>query len=482
MGLPYLLFFYGWLRIEIALPLIGLFLFGIIKIVSSIKQHDLEDELTESNDLLLYQFLIFAVVLGLWLYLAGIGGFFFQNGDYVKHNGMFYDLAQLSWPVKYLSQDGNVEIPLVYYIGYHLPCAFVIYLFGIDIGELFIFIWTYLGILLGFLLFINTLKRINIFFVFLFIFFSGLDIAGLYLISARLPGSGEHIEWWAKIWQYPANTTSLFWVPQHFIPALILASLIFKYFYHKRKITHLCAISVLGSLWSPFVTIGISPFILIALLKIVKKNIGNLITGVNFIFAIVLVMLLIYLSSGWYKHPSGFIINLTKIDFEILLLYGLFLGLEVLIYLLFIGDELFKAKRELLWLLLLILMVLPSYKFGYYNDLVMRASLPSLILLQVFIFRALDFKSKLRSIRTVILLVLMIIGSATGLVEFQRGVNLSQYRVGYASILDMAPHFTVQYLGKNNWFWYNVAKKNNTVYKKLPNELTHFLNKLGYFN
>ncbi len=482
LSIPYLLFFYGWYRIEISLPLIGLFLFGIYKIVSDISKNSLDDELNESNDFFLYQFLIFVAVITLWLYLAGIGGFFFQNGDYVKHNGMFYDLAQLAWPVKYLSQENNVQIPLVYYVGYHLPCAFMIYLFGIDLGEIFIFIWTFVGLFLGFLLFINNLKKIKTIFIFLFVFFSGLDVLGLFLVDRRLPNVGEHIEWWSKIWQYPANTTSLFWVPQHFIPALILASLIFKYFYHNKKIVHLSAISVLGILWSPFISIGVAPFIVVSIFKVMKRSIGSLLNSVNIIFALVLLMLMAYFSSGWYKHPSGFIMSLNQLDFQVLTLYGLFIGLEILIYLLCIGEQFFKEKRTILILLTSMLIVLPSYKFGYYNDLVMRASMPSLIFLQIFIFRALEFKLNAKLIRTAVLLVLITIGSVTGLKEFERGMSYAKYRGWYASILDMAPHFTVQYLGKENWFWNSIAKKNNYVYKKIPNELSRFLTKLGYFN
>lgn len=68
---------------------------------------------------------------------------------------------------------------------------------------------------------------------------------------------------------------------------------------------------------------------------------------------------------------------------------------------------------------MILLLALPLYRYGHYNDLAMRASIPALFVLGILVARTLFGTSTPRRCR-VVLLVLLIAGSLTPLQEFKR--------------------------------------------------------------
>ncbi|WP_313568877.1 hypothetical protein [Acetoanaerobium noterae] len=104
--------------------------------------------------------IISIIVLFLWISLSGIGGFGFQNSDYDKHNAILRDLINYSWPVHYKLINGSGL--LIYYIGYYLPSALVGKILGWKVANIFIFIWSFIGLLISYLWAAKHIKKIQL--------------------------------------------------------------------------------------------------------------------------------------------------------------------------------------------------------------------------------------------------------------------------------------------------------------------------------
>ena len=121
-------------------------------------------------------------------------------------------------------------------------------------------------------------------------------------------------------------------------------------------------------------------------------------------------------------------------------LFVLFLVLEVGVYgIVTIMRRKHFGRKE--WGLLLIsigfLSVLPIFRYGYWNDLVMRASIPGLFVLSIFIARIPYYRWLSKSIRIMIVSVLLL-GSITPFLEFRRHIT-GVYRRGKLFVLPERP-------------------------------------------
>src|SRR6266545_7483244 len=213
--LPFILFCMGWLRLAIALPVVGLML-GVLWKLWNI-------ESPESLDFGVSYTIFPAIILtGLWVFLSGVGGYAFQNWDHHWRNAVFRDLITNDWPVVYsLPEHGPIKM-LVYYVGYWLPAAIAGKLFGWKFANLILFLWTWLGVLLMVLQLSIKLKASLLKTMFLLVAFSGMDALGVILFAKEYPTLWppvQHLEIWAGNLQYSSFTTQLFWVFNQSVPA-----------------------------------------------------------------------------------------------------------------------------------------------------------------------------------------------------------------------------------------------------------------------
>ena len=181
---------------------------------------------------------LFIVIVAfiLWAYLGGQGGLFYQTSDWNERNAIFRDLIQFDWPVYYPKTDTM----LTYYIGHWLPAAGmgkIIYILSsnrvlaFQIGNLFLALWTIIGILFTYLLMIIYIqpksKNLKWIILIVFIGFSGMDVIGCVLEKWNWQTFMEwmHLEWWSPGYQFSSNTTDLFWVFNQAIPAWVATML-----------------------------------------------------------------------------------------------------------------------------------------------------------------------------------------------------------------------------------------------------------------
>lgn len=176
------------------------------------------------------------IILIVWCYLGGQGGLFYQTSDWNERNAIFRDLIQFDWPVYYEKTDTL----LTYYIGHWLPAAglgkliFMIssnLKLAFQIGNIFLGLWTFIGILLTFLLMniyiVPKTKNAKWIILAVFIGFSGLDLIGCVIEKWNWQTfmGLMHLEWWSQGYQFSSNTTALFWVFNQAVPAWIATML-----------------------------------------------------------------------------------------------------------------------------------------------------------------------------------------------------------------------------------------------------------------
>ena len=90
------------------------------------------------------------------------------------------------------------------------------------------------------------------------------------------------------------------------------------------------------------------------------------------------------------------------------------------------------GKSRVFWLTQLSLILAPMFKIGYNMDFSMRASIPALCVLCVFVIRFLteEHSGARRKVSAALLAVLLMIGAVTPLEEFRRGI----YKVREADV------------------------------------------------
>ncbi len=226
---PFVIFCLGFLKLYISLPIVGVFTWLFIRLWQS--QKDAEILERPKKD-----WLLFAGIVVLWIFLSGIGGYAFQNTDFNGRNAIFRDLINYSWPV-YYTNLGNSVVPahtysFVYYFGYWLIPALFGKLLGWTAGNFALYIYTLLGVVITICLLAKKIRSSLVASTLLIILFSGMDILGSLIKQFASPGVYPtlwppitHLEWWQS-YQISSFTTQLFWVLNQAIPAWVCTALI----------------------------------------------------------------------------------------------------------------------------------------------------------------------------------------------------------------------------------------------------------------
>jgi hypothetical protein len=177
--------------------------------------------------------------------------------------------------------------------------------------------------------------------------------------------------------------------------------------------------------------IGLFPYLVFKYLHLeefskdkIFKTITNNLTFQNVIGGLsILVVGIGFLSSNVGHHQSGFIWDIQYDLGSTMIIYFVFCFFEFLLLSLSLIQ--LTRKKEILWILA-ILMLLPLYRYGHYYDFAMRASIPLLLVLFLHIINYLTnetFSDLRRKFIKIIIVFLLLIGSITPIIEFNRSLN-----------------------------------------------------------
>lgn len=425
LAIPYFLFLFGWLELPLALILGALLAFGGWLTVRDLHRGAATDAAFASP--LTYTNLAAVTLLAVGLVaLSGIGGFGFQHYDWNKHNAILSDLVRESWPVGYTSYGRPVA--LVYYIAYYLPAALAGKLWGWPAANLALALWSVAGLILVLVLFLQAVNRRRVWLVlFVFTLFSGLDVVGSPVTHSPLSVLWPEREFpavWSywlnhdgwSAWQYSSNVKLLFTVPNQALAGWLITALIVLPLLAAKRSHSTLFLWGLSALWSPFITIGLAPLLLVDLLP--GKNgesadwrrllsaqnlIGLLLLGVAALFYAAKLAPLSPLRETGFR--AGFYLALVagwlpRLHYLWLLLLFYLLEFGLFGWLIACAGVLRRTvDRQLFWAATGWLLVLPLWVFGAVNDLVMRASIPALWLYTLFLAQTVadaDAQTRLR--------------------------------------------------------------------------------------
>ena len=369
---PTIIFFIGFTKLYISIPMSILSLYLSYKYIKNYKKSTYKSSKK--------YWIIVCIVLFIWLFYSGIGGFSYQNVvDFHVRNAMLRDLINYNWPVIYKKYG------LVYYLSFFLPSALVGKIFGFKIATKFLFIYSYIFLICIFYLINRYLKKDSYVTLIIFILFSGLDALGM----PNKIFSLEQLEWWCGLFQFSSNTASLYWVFNQILPIWLITILILNI----KDSKNILFISSLSFFYSPYATICLIPVSLYLFIKN-SDNLKNDIFSLSMLYAgLVAIILGLYYITSTGSFYSGFIFNIVKNKFIIIPSYILLILLEIFMYYIFSRK---KYKKDILFKIIIIeLLLIPFYVITIDNDFCMRGSVPILFILMIyFINYLLDDKYK----------------------------------------------------------------------------------------
>ena len=437
--IPNLIFFIGWCNIPTAIITTLATLISSYFLIKNAPKIWVSN--TRKEWYLIGTILLISII---WVLLSGIGGYVYQNGDHYVRNGLFELLVIKKWPI--ISSSHNSV--LTYYTGFWLPSVILVKFFrNIYLGYFLQFIWAVGGVFLFFYLLTAQFKQKKLYPVFIFIFFSGLDILGfLFLNDLNISYSPTvHLEWWrAHPHQFSSMTTQLFWVYNQAIPCWLLISLILN----EKNNKSMLFLYVCLFISSTLPTIGFLPILLWYILKNgnytqkevlsfshIKKSVIDIFSVQNILALLVLFPVLYFYLSGNYVAPLvhfGDYSFWSPVKEPILVITVLeFLSIEVFIFLLCLFP--FQKKNILYWVCILIFLICPFIRISDGTDFEMRASIPALVFIYIFIIDVIQdgslFKHKVMAF---LLFVSFLIGAVTPFNEFSRTIlntNFSDFRI-----------------------------------------------------
>lgn len=380
---------------------------------------------------LMLSVLIFALA---WTALAGVGHFYFANSDWLVRDAVLHDLSNSAWPASYIDAAGDrwiVRAPVAYF----LPAAVVGKLLGFHAANVALYLWTAIGWALFLLaacrIFVSKKERVLCLLV--LTLFGGMDLVGYIANNKILPDIGEHIEWWASYIQYSSNTTLLFWVPNHALPAWIVTAVILRYWRQRKlaKMTPMLAVAI--PLWSPLAAIGLFPFFLFGLAW--RRDFRILFSPKRFLPLVPIALaIVLYIGMDATSVPHRWFADYFPSTGSFIFTYTLFCLIEFgLLALILARIAPFDMPMRVA---IATLCFLPFYVYGVSNDLAMRASIPALLVIALSAVRALVLTSQQQW--RILLIFILLTGALGAAQEPLRTLMKSPWKPGEGNLQQAA--------------------------------------------
>jgi len=338
--------------------------------------------------------------------ISGIGELNVQVWDYLKHNLAFHDLVAYSWPVVYPYPEPGGSL-LCYYIAYYLPASLAGKLLGLVWTAPASFLWGLAGVLLAFSWIARLGRPRGGAVLAVFMLVDGFAwLPGLYPFAQRLGLlAGAPVgSWWtadrftvrfASFGTPPmrllfeSEPTHLLWAPQHAIAVWLATACVLRTLEEGEPPRYLGLVVAGTLLWSPFVAIGVVPFVVMALLR----NPGGVVSwpAVAGGLALGVPVGLYFLAHSTYQYlgflPARFSGPLDWFRY----LFFLVTAIGILAFAVALVRRALGVPAQAEWALFVTAAVwlvgTTLVVLGYYNDWVMRVSMPALMVFRLVVAR-----------------------------------------------------------------------------------------------
>ncbi len=387
------LFLLGWVRIWQCVPALALLAFALWEYWKKLQNEGAKKTLYV-HPAMLAAAGIFCLLLCL---LAGQGAFFFQSGDWDKHNRVLSDLVNNSWPVCYWNDEG--EAMLTYYIAQYLPPALIGKIsHSFRAAEISLLFFNALGLLGVVLLLFRGVKadtaKKQAFALLAFAFFGTCLFLAKALYGATGLGEGDVSE--MRDWisnsiqlQYRTLFVCLRWAfPQAIVPWM--ATLLFEENYRNTGLYCLIGAPLLLHATFPFLGLAFLMAGVVAhqvffrgdFKKLLKEACSRSNIAVALVFLIPLSYILGNALQEKVEEVGFSYVNYGRNTAVYFCFAAAFLVYSAAIYR--------KCKNSVLFYLVNIsLLLLPFFRMGFYNDFTMSVSIPAVLLLLSMTLRTL---------------------------------------------------------------------------------------------
>ena len=302
------------------------------------------------------------------------------------------------------------------------------------VGNIALLIWNAIGVTLSILWLVKILKikqkKKIIFALLIFLFFSGLDIVGILVSQNTYYFSLYHIEWWGMFYQFSSMTTQLFWVFNQCIVPWIITLM----FLEEKRVNNYLVLILLCLPYAPLPFVGLM-FVFacrgICLLiksikdKEIKQFVKDVFSVQNMLVLISILPIYYFYYMGNEAASSGtsgggfYFVKIFLTRFYLLKLI-VFWYWEVGIYSMFLWKK--HKKNPLFYTVFISLLIIPCFRLGYGIDFSMRASIPGIVIISVWIIQVWlrEIGKKRKTPKWFLLTIVLVISLATPAVEYFR--------------------------------------------------------------
>lgn len=463
--MPLVLFLCTWTKWWVAALGILASGFGIYKFIKSLSK---APKYLEIKPLAALFVLLVILAVGA---ICGWGGWFPQTGDWSKHNAVINDLVHRSWPVYYT--DAASPSMLTYYIGQYLvPCAIGKLLSSFNVAAVMMYAWGVIGLALVVVNLFNILKanttKRQLLSLAIFLGFSGCIILAQKMYGAVTSVAPTDQNWMTLAdgvsVQYRSIMTSLRWVMPQAIATWLAVTVLWN---RRNQISNYVTVLI------PTMLTGILPFagiivifVFCAVFELASKRfkgIGAWLRDVfsvqNIVVAVILGLILLFYYSGniFYNKPDSVGFSFTHLSewgyiFFITFMFG--------IYCLLIWKD--NKTNGLFWGSILLMLVLPWFRMGYYNDLPMSCSMPAIFIVYICVNEYILTHRK--SFAVGCLAVFLFVGAINPIKEISEAIrgyvpgNFKSYMTiqSLAEYSDIGPNSTSPMGWRYNYYSYNI--------------------------
>jgi len=383
----------------------------------------------------------FFACLALAAFLLLLGGethLFRPTTDWYLRDAVLADLVKGGFPVVYRvnGADYMLRAPLGMYI---LP-ALVGQVGGLKVAHAAMLAQN--ALLLGAIL--HALLSLGRGWANLAIVLGFAGVAGLirflgYLGSGKIetmfPGN-DTIDAWNSLLQYSGSITQLFWVPNHALPGWLLAVLMLLRARREIDVATTGVSVALLLFWSPLAILPAVPALVYFALRAPRETLLAKRTWLGLSAALLCLPVVLYVTAASDTVPRPDILGDEKFWPTYFAFLPVQLGAAIVAW--YLRARAPAEWLALLWVNIALLVVLPFFSFGEFNDLVMRGSIASLTILAFVFGFALTDTAPPRGAADVAGLVLVAIAATSGAYEIYRALAWKTYPVSACSVMDVA--------------------------------------------
>ncbi len=360
---------------------------------------------------------------------------FFASYDWRIRDAVLADLTRGGFPLGYDVQGA----------GYLLRAPLGIYMVPSAIGHVFGLLCAHVAlvgqnaIILGSIFYLLMSLGGGWPHLVILILFGGLSLLGALFAYATAPGYrmdrllNFSLDAWNPYFQYSSSIVQFFWAPNHALPAWWLATLLLLQSRSEVDAATL-GVSLAGAIfWSPLAVIPILIWLLYLAAADWRRHLLAWRTWIGVCLGACFLPVAIFMTIGSSEITHG----VTTENPSFLAFYLLFIVLQLPSALfVFLNRRLLSSPLFALFCVnAVILLALPFFNFGPSNDLVMRGSIASLAVV-AFAFGLLLCNPELSRKARIAGYALVLLGSASAILEFYRNIAFPRYDVSECSLME----------------------------------------------